>query len=534
MPAADAEAMNTTRNPAGGRRRALYLALGCIGVAVALSALLMVTGPSAAPQEPEPRIWPVRTMTVNAGPQQQQLRAFGRITARSSADLAAEVQAVVRKVHVREGDQVAAGTVLVELDTRELDLQLASLTAQVSQEQALVAEAAARQRYLERSSVEQRERLRTADARLERHRQLRERQLISEGLLDTVREQTADTRIEVEGHLQELEAAPLKLKAARAALAIAESERDQLALRRDKLIVTAPYAALITDVSASVGQRLLPGTSLVSVVDRDSLEIRVPVPPEQQHYYRRQQENPSTALPSIVALTDSGHFVFDRLAGAVRPGQSQVDAIFRLKPGSPAPVPGMTTALTINLPPITNAVTLPASALYDGNRVYRVEEGALVAVSVQRLGEQAGGSDEERRIIVRGDFGSNAAVVITRLPRPQPGLRVRVMEPASAGALVQQPAGAGAQPSALRTSSSQAAGHLQPAVAPASDRLAGAARLRHPVLQRAQPGTEAATRATTGASDTAPQQASPKAQSDESRPTGTPERIRAPERYRMS
>ena len=84
------------------------------------------------------------------------------------------------------------------------------------------------------------------------------------------RETLRNTEIEIQRRSLETRQSRSVLVAQRAALA----EQRALLLRSDQVTLTAPIAGFVGDVSADIGQRARPETSLVTVVPRDSrLEI---------------------------------------------------------------------------------------------------------------------------------------------------------------------------------------------------------------------------------------------------------------------
>lgn len=101
----------------------------------------------------------VRTVTVRRGRLEQTVEATGNIAPARQQTLTFGISGTVKAVHVKEGDRVSAGTVLAELDTTELALQvrnaelslriqeaaLAALVATPTAEEVAAAEAALRQ-----------------------------------------------------------------------------------------------------------------------------------------------------------------------------------------------------------------------------------------------------------------------------------------------------------------------------------------------------------------------------------------------------
>jgi hypothetical protein len=77
-------------------------------------------------------------------------------------------------------------------------------------------------------------------------------------------------------------------------------------------------------------------------------------------------------------------------------------------------------------------VSVPYTALFGGNRVYRIEQGRLRAVDVEVLGEAAGDADapaaQGARLLVRGALKNGESLLATHLPNAVSGLKVEVIK----------------------------------------------------------------------------------------------------------
>lgn len=205
--------------------------------------------------------------------------------------LAAEMAEPVVKIHVREGQQVDAGEVLVELDPRRAEADLARLEASADRvrrrldellrgpRQEAIEEARARLAAAESG-------LATARQELQRVERLEERNLASESQLDSA----TNARDQAQGEYDAARAALAalvegttveELEQARAAVREAEAavRRQQLSLER--LIVTAPRAARVEALPFELGEtpRVGEALALLRAVDQPPY-ARVYVPAE--------------------------------------------------------------------------------------------------------------------------------------------------------------------------------------------------------------------------------------------------------------
>jgi hypothetical protein len=89
---------------------------------------------------------------------------------------------------------------------------------------------------------------------------------------------------------------------------------------------------------------------------------------------------------------------------------------------------GATLSVNLSLPQLDQVVSLPLSALYGVNRIYRIEDGRLVLLEVEVAGKRYG-VDEPDRILVRSPaLGRGDRIITTQLPNAVTGLKVKARE----------------------------------------------------------------------------------------------------------
>ena len=68
----------------------------------------------------------------------------------------------------------------------------------------------------------------------------------------------------------------------------------------------------------------------------------------------------------------------------------------------PPPDLGRAVHLRVTLPAVPNAVAVPVQAVYGQRRLFLVEDGLLVGIDVERVGEVTG-ADGRLQLLVRAD-----------------------------------------------------------------------------------------------------------------------------------
>ena len=414
---------------AGARTRRFLVGLGFILAAVLASVSIFATGPSTTPADRTEKIWPVSVVEVMPTAIQPTFTAYGRVESSRIAHLRTDLNAEVAAVHVREGDWVAAGDVLITLNDRELQLDLLEKRAELTELEAAVQSTRIEQEMLEETTGHFRSMQRVAQKKLERHENLMAERLISKSLLDEVTAQANQANIDYQTHMRTLADFPNRLTAQLAAVERARAQLSQVELDIEKATIRAPYRGPVLGVFVAPGDRSNLGMTLADVADADAFEVRVQIP---ARFGDRLNVNLQQGQ-QVSATTPGGHsLALSRLSGRVKPGQSGLDAFFDLTTlqHDPDTALGRLLEVAVTLPVENAVVALPVQSIYENDRVYAVRQTSvdgqhrLEAISVERVGE-VHGDDGEYRILVRSPaIDAGARIITTQLPRAISGLLV--------------------------------------------------------------------------------------------------------------
>lgn len=187
--------------------------------------------------------------------------------------LAAELAEPVTAIHVREGQQVEAGAILIEQDTRRAEADLERLQAGAERARRRLDELLRGPRQETIDEVRARlvaaeSALHTARVELQRIERLQERSLASESRLDAA----ANARDQAQGEFDAARAALAalvegttieELDQARAAVREAEAGARRQEFTLERLAITAPRDARVESLPFEKGETPRPGESLV-------------------------------------------------------------------------------------------------------------------------------------------------------------------------------------------------------------------------------------------------------------------------------
>ena len=327
-----------------------WLTFVVLAVALGAAAWYYVGPPkrsSAAAAEAPPRqAVAVEAARVSVDTVVEDLRAVGTLRPNEAVAVAPEIAGRVARMPFREGQAVAAGAVLVELDASILRAELAKARSDLT----------------------------LARANHERVSALAKRGLATQRSLDE----------------------------ARAALQVAEADYQLAQARLEKATIKAPLAGVVGLRTVSVGAYVTPGQRIVELADIDPVKAEFRVPELALPELRRGQ-------PIRVTVDALPGRTFDGEIDAIDPTVDVAGRAVRLRARIPNPrgelSPGLFARVQIVVGRRENALLVPESAVFaEGTRrfVYRVIGGHAVRTAVQ-LGQRRPGQVEVRKGLARGD-----------------------------------------------------------------------------------------------------------------------------------
>ena len=403
----------------------LILAAGVAGMGA-----LVKSKPQREPLGVEERTWTVAAAAVEPGIVTPQLVLFALVDSPRTTRLTSAVTADVKTVEVLEGQRVALGDRLITLDDREARFVLDQRNAEVAELEADLEHEALRHRNNLAALEHEKELLELARREVERARSLAERNVGSRSNMDQALREEGRQKLSIEQRELAIGEHRSREKRLRARLARAEAQRSRAMLDLERTQVYPPFEGRITEVSVSPGDRVRPGDPLVELFDAATVELRGQIPLRYLPVARAALERGETLAARAVVGGREVRAVLHRLTARVGRGSGGADGLFRVIEGNDRLQLGRTVALTLDLPAVHDAITVPRGALYGTDRVFVTDGQRMKSVRVERLGEThpAGG---EGGVVVRSPhLRASGRVVVTQLPNAVDGLKINVVEAA--------------------------------------------------------------------------------------------------------
>jgi HlyD family secretion protein len=227
------------------------------------------------------------TYTVDTGDLLEGVTVSGAIRCTRKIAVAPEVLAAVRGVNVSEGQLVAKDQTLIELDDRVMAAECAKAQASVDLYKHSLAELMAGPRKEEitkatQETLQAESKLAFAETEYKKYSDLAKRGAATSSELDQAANQLKVAQAAMKAAQASLEllqagARPEQIGRAEAEVRLAEGELQRCQALRDKYILKAPHAGVITAKSVNVGEIVAPGQVLLNLNDVESVEIRAQV-----------------------------------------------------------------------------------------------------------------------------------------------------------------------------------------------------------------------------------------------------------------
>ena len=294
---------------------------------------------------------PVEVSVAELGRAARFITAKGTVEPVRTVGINSQVSGALLRVTVEEGSVVSAGTLLAQIDSRELEAQLASATANLE-----VAKRAA-----------------------ERSQQLRDQQI------NTIAEYERD----------------------QAAYLASRSTHEQLQTRLGYATIRSPVAGVVLDKRIETGDIVSPQTRLFTIGDVSTLVVRVPIS-ELDIMGLNQGDAVEVSLDALPGQVVQGRV--RRVFPSADTVSRLVPVEVALSGAAARSVrPGYLARVNISLDPRSNVLMVPAGALLqdpNGSIVYLVQGGKATRRSVRR-----GGTFQGRVEIVSGIAAGDTVIV---------------------------------------------------------------------------------------------------------------------------
>jgi len=217
----------------------------------------------------------IRTTGIQRISIQREVNLAGSLISPDQAKVSSEVAGVVRRVLVELGQEVAAGQIVVKLDTQELELALQRAVSQLRQTEAQLGIDGVH--FKEPPPVEQIAAVRLAAAnrddalaQLRRAERLKSQNLLSQADLDTAQTRVRVTEANYQAALENVQALKATLQERRHAVELAKKKLSDTDIR-------SSVAGQVAERFVQQGEYIRENTPVVSIVQMNPLKLKTAI-----------------------------------------------------------------------------------------------------------------------------------------------------------------------------------------------------------------------------------------------------------------
>jgi HlyD family secretion protein len=393
------------------------------GVLVSLSALIVITGPNAAPEARAEKEWPVSYREVVPAAMIPSVNIYGKLETEQTANLRAAVSGTVAGIHFKEGDWVERGDILLSLDDAELALNVRASRSSLQQAEANRATVVSNYELTRELTAHHQAQADLAAAKLERFVSLHHQRMIADAQLDEIRQEANERAMTLARHMATLRELPHQIAYAEASVSEARTRMERAQLDMSYATMVAPFSGRVLSVDVAVGDRVSNGASMLRFADYENLQIRASIPAQTAQRIRQSLNAGVRVIAETDMAGDRYGFELSGLSGDIKSGQGGIDAFFRVEADAVLAL-GTVLQLKLHLPAEQNVIPVPLHALYDNGRIYRIRDSRLEALSVERVGEYQDESGSYQLLVRSALLNAGDHIMVSQLPTAVTGMLV--------------------------------------------------------------------------------------------------------------
>jgi len=219
----------------------------------------------------------VKTERVSLGPVDDFYEATGTVRSKTTSVLSARTPGNVVAVHVREGDRVRSGQLLVEIDSRDATVQLHKAQAGVREAENAVEEVDRNIRAAQAARSAAQASFTLAASTHARYQKLLERRSVSPQEFDEVQAKYEVAEAEADRATRMLAALEARRNQVLAKIDQARSDVSSAQLYASYARVTSPINGLVTSKQTEPGMMASPGVPLITIEDNSHYRLEASV-----------------------------------------------------------------------------------------------------------------------------------------------------------------------------------------------------------------------------------------------------------------
>lgn len=248
-----------------------------LSLLIVMVTLVLACSKKPESPQPPPIVSGLKVDIVQASMMDDYYEAVGTVRAKNSSVVAAKIMGNITALHVREGDVVRAGQVLVEIENRDAGIQLQKTRAGVREAQDSLEEVERNIRAAESARAAALANERLAKATFGRYQMLFERRSVSPQEFDENRARYEVAKAESERADRMLQVVKARRSQVQARIDQAKADVANAQVYAGYSRLAAPIAGVVVSKQADVGSMAMPGTPLLTIENSSHYQLEASV-----------------------------------------------------------------------------------------------------------------------------------------------------------------------------------------------------------------------------------------------------------------
>ncbi|NRB06611.1 MAG: efflux RND transporter periplasmic adaptor subunit [Richelia sp.] len=229
----------------------------------------------------------VKVSPVELGNIEDTSELMGRIESRRSVILQARIQGQVTRILIKSGDRVKQGQAMIQVDSREQQASLNSVSASADAALSQLANSQATLKSLQADSLSNIADVKFNEQEYQRYADLAEEGAVSQQTKDIYANRLANAKAKLGAIEARIQAQQAAVSQAKKALQQTKANIQEQKVQLQYYRITAPFRGIVGDILVKEGDFVNTTSPLANITQNKALEVEIYVPIEKQRKLRR-------------------------------------------------------------------------------------------------------------------------------------------------------------------------------------------------------------------------------------------------------
>lgn len=377
------------------------------------------------PQAKE-KVWLVNALPAQLENLAADLSLYATIESPDLQTASSPAAAIVEDVHVKDGQHVSKGDLLITLDPKDFINSVNQAKADILDIKAQIKQLELTQQSNKKSLALEQDLLALSQAELNRVKRLKQSGLGSDSVLTDAKSALAKQQLSVLNKSNQVLQFEPKQQQLKAKLLRLESIRSQAELTLQRSTLKADFDGTVVNVDVAKGDRVKTAQSLLSLYPNNELVAKTRIPARYQPEIQAMLEKGIDIKASTYLSDQPIDMLLDRFSGQAT--TNGIEVYFKVTNGQQFLRLGNFLNVKVHREKQENLVKIPLQALYGTSRIYLVVDNRLQGLDVSTVGYYEDANKQKFALIKHPELTNDSLISTTHLPNAITGLKVKISE----------------------------------------------------------------------------------------------------------